>query len=117
MVKSNIELYKQVHHLRHEIKEVKIEIDKIDKDIIALYKPEVEKLRKLVQTFLCEQKTENFRLLKEIKILETDKAEVEEEISLHLDKLKKLEKSIGNKNTVFVNEFDKTVKGKKVNDC
>ena len=98
--------------MRHEIKEVKIEIDKIDKDIIELYKPEIEKLRKLVQTFLCDQKTENFRLLKEIKILETDKAEVIEEISLHLDKLKKLEKSIGHKNTITASQFDKTVKGK-----
>ena len=97
------------------VKEVKVEIEKVEKEILLLYKPEIDKFRKLIQTFLCEQKTENFRLLKEIKQLETDKYEIQEEISYNLEKLTRIEKSIGVKCNVFSNQFDKTVKGKEKN--
>ena len=76
-----------------------------------MYKPEIEKFRKLIQIFLCEQKTENFRLLKEIKQSETHILEIQEELNYNLEKLNRIENNIGIKGSVISKQFDKTIKG------
>ena len=91
---------------------MKVEVDKIDKEILVIFRPEIDRFRKLIQSFLCEQKTQNFRLLKEIKQLETDKYEIQDLINVHLERLIKIEKSIGIKPSLYANQFDKTVTDK-----
>lgn len=73
------------------------EYENIDVIIDDELKPEIEKMEKKLQNFLVEQKTENFKLIKEIAILEKEKAEIQRQIEEALARLEKLEKEVGMK--------------------
>ena len=59
--------------------------------------PEIEKLEKSLKKFLVEQKTENFKLIKEIAILQKDKDDLYNQIQICFSRLAKVEKDVGKK--------------------
>ena len=59
-----------------------------------------------MQNFLVEQKTENFKLVKEIAIIEKDKVDLQVKIYDAITKMIKLEKDVGVKPSVYNNQFD-----------
>jgi hypothetical protein len=62
-----------------------------------------------LQSFLVEQKTENFRLIKEIAILEKEKGEVQQNIYIILNRISRIEKEVGVKNIPHTFMFDQTL--------
>lgn len=94
---------------------MKSELENIDKDIIQIYKPEIDKFRKLIQGFLVDQKTENFSLLKEIKLLETDKIELQNQIYKEVIRLNRFESMVGIEKTVFDKKLDETIFNSAIN--
>ena len=59
--------------------------------------PEIEKLEKSLKKFLVEQKTENFKLIKEIAILQKDKDDLYNQIQICFSSSAKVEKDVGKK--------------------
>lgn len=66
-------------------------------------------MKKNLQNVLVEQKTENFKLIKEIAILEKEKIEVQNNIYMCLGRLHKLEREVGVKSKAFTYLFDHSI--------
>ena len=62
------------------------------KDLMIYYK-----IEKSLKKFLVEQKTENFKLIKEIAILQKDKDDLYNQIQICFSRLAKVEKDVGKK--------------------
>lgn len=67
-------------------------------------------MKSKVQNFLVEQKTETFKLVKEIAILTRDKIELQSKIQASLERIKKLEKEVGIKPNLHSNAVDNAIK-------
>jgi len=67
-------------------------------------------MKKMIQSFLADQKTENFRYVKEIALLEKDKIEIQNAIYACLNKLQKLENGVGIRAKAFTYAFDQSLK-------
>ena len=105
-MKSNIDTYKEIKELEEEILELKKEIEVVDVQYYEFYRPEIVNLKKNMQNFLVEQKTENFKLIKEIAIIEKDKVDIQLKIYEALSKMIKLEKEVGVNPSIYNNQFD-----------
>ena len=81
--------------IRKEIVKLFSAYEHIDSTIAAELKPEILKMENRLQNFLVEQKTENFKLIKEIAILEKEKEEIQRQIQFALKRLDRLEKDVG----------------------
>lgn len=81
----------------------------IDKNIYREYHPEIIKMKTNLQSFLVEQKTENFKLIKEIAILEKEKNEIQQNIYTVLNRIHKIEKDVGLRSRAFTYLFDQTL--------
>ncbi len=73
------------------------------------YKPEIAKMKKRLQNVLVDQKTENFKLVKEIAILEKEKLEIQNSIYSCLGKLHKLEREVGVKSKAYTYLYDQSI--------
>ncbi len=62
-----------------------------------------------LQKFLVEQKTENFKLIKEIAILEKEKIDLQNNVYMSLGRLHKLEREVGVKSKAFTYLFDQSL--------
>ncbi len=109
---ENLNIKKIFRGIKTEIFEIFGGFENIDTTIIDDLRPEIQKLEKSLQNFLVEQKTENFRFIKEIAILQKEKEEIQKEIEASLLRLEKLENEIGVKSakTHSVKSEEKTVK-------
>jgi hypothetical protein len=58
---------------------------------------------------LVEQKTENFKLVKEIAILEKEKVELQNTIYIALGRLHKLEREVGVKSKAYTYIYDQNI--------
>ena len=92
---ENLNIKKIFRGIKTEIFEIFGGFENIDTTIIDDLRPEIQKLEKSLQNFLVEQKTENFRFIKEIAILQKEKEEIQKEIEASLLRLEKLENEIG----------------------
>jgi hypothetical protein len=81
----------------------------LDKNIYSEYFPEISKMTKILQKILIDQKTENFKLIKEIAILEKEKSEIQNSIYMCLGKLHKLEREVGVKSKAYTYLFDQSL--------
>ena len=102
VLQAYIDLFMENLNIKKIFRGIKTEIfgifggfENIDTTIIDDLRPEIQKLEKSLQNFLVEQKTENFRFIKEIAILKKEKEEIQKEIEASLLRLEKLEKEIG----------------------
>ena len=95
--------------MKEDIKKLKEEIVVLDKNIYAEYYPEISKMTKILQKILIDQKTENFKLIKEIAILEKEKSDIQKSIYMCLGKLHKLEREVGVKSKAYTYLFDQSL--------
>ena len=108
-MKSNLDVKKHLIKCRDEIKVLRGDIEIIDKDIHKEYRPEILKMKLNLQAFLVEQKTENFKLIKEIAILDKEKGEIQQNLYGILNRINKIEKDIGAKPNAYNYMFDQTL--------
>ena len=66
-------------------------------------------MKKNLQNVLVDQKTENFKLVKEIAVLEKDKLELQNQVYNCLGKLHKLEKEVGVKSKAHTYLYDQSI--------
>lgn len=81
----------------------------MDKNIFASFSPEILNMQKKLQNFLVDQKTENYKLIKEIAILEKEKVELQNNVYVGLGRLHKLEREVGVKSKAFTYLFDQSI--------
>ena len=70
-------------------------VEECDKVIFDEINPEIRKIERNLQQFLVNQTTENFKLIKEIAILEKEKADLVSKMEMCMAKLDRIEKEIG----------------------
>ena len=92
---ENESVKKLLRSIKGEISKLFKDYEHIDGTIADEIKPEIIKMERKLQNYLVEQKTENFKLIKEIAILEKEKAEIQKQIELSLARLDRLEAEVG----------------------
>jgi hypothetical protein len=102
--------------LRDDIKKLKEEIEVLDTDIYNEYVPEISKMTKVLQRILIDQKTENFKLIKEVGIIEKEKIEIQNSIYTCLGRLHKLEREVGVKSKAYTYLFDHSLLDNEINN-
>jgi hypothetical protein len=95
--------------LKEEIEQLHTELKVMDKNVYDLYRPEIQKMKTNLQNFLVDQKTENFKLVKEIAILEKEKIDLQNNVYTGLGRLHKLEREVGVKSKAFTYLFDQSI--------
>ena len=98
---ENENVKKILRTIKGDITRLFKDYENIDVTIQNELKPEILKMERKLQNYLVEQKTENFKLIKEIAILEKEKAEIQKQIEAALLRLDKLEAEIGVKEKGF----------------
>ncbi len=98
------------------MKKIEEELKTLDQEFYNKYQPEILKMKKMVQSFLADQKTENFKYVKEIAVLEKDKIEIQNSIYACLGKLHKLESNVGIKAKAFTHAFDQSLRDSESNN-
>ena len=106
--KLNIEVKAEFIEINDHLKKMKKEVE----DIEALkdFSKYIQEIRQKVQSFLVNQKTESFKLVKEIAVLSKEKIDIQNKIILALDKVKRLEAEIGVKPTIFNNSMEEALR-------
>lgn len=92
---ENESVKKILRTIKGDISRLFKDYENIDETIISEIKPEILKMKKKLQNYLVEQKTENFKLIKEIAILDKEKAEIQKQIEIALGRLDRLEAEVG----------------------
>ena len=69
-------------------------IEKIDVDIYEEIKPEISKMETRLRKFLIEQKTENFKLVKDVVSLEKERKELLDKLSECMLRVERMEKAL-----------------------
>lgn len=85
------------------------DVEVVDKNIYKEYHPEIVKMRSNLQGFLMEQRSENFKLIKEIAILEKEKSEIQHNIYILLNRIHRVEKDVGVRSKAFTYFFDQSL--------
>ena len=106
--KLNIELKAEFIEIQNHLKEMRKEVEDIE--TTKEFSKYTKDIRSQVQKFLVDQKTESFRLVKEIAILSKEKIDIQNKIVFALDKIKRLELEIGVKNNVFNNSMEEALR-------
>ena len=92
---ENESVKKILRTIKGDISRLFKDYENIDETIISEIKPEILKMEKKLQNYLVEQKTENFKLIKEIAILDKEKARLQKQIEIALGRLDRLEAEVG----------------------
>lgn len=95
--------------LKEEVASIKQEISVADKNIDKDFRPQIQRMKNSLQERLINQKTENFKLIKEIAILEKEKSDIQGVIYTLLGKLHRLEREIGVKSKAYTCMFDQSI--------
>ena len=106
---TNEKIKENMKDLNKEIKDLKEQVQKVDDDSLEVYRPEVEKLKNVLNEFMENQKLENERLNEEIILLEKEKVEIQQSICDALGYLHKLEKQVGIKSKTYTYYYDQTL--------
>ena len=106
---TNEKIKENMKDLNKEIKDLKEQVQKVDDDSLEVYRPEVEKLKNVLNEFMENQKLENERLNEEIILLEKEKVEIQQSIYDALGYLHKLEKQVGIKSKTYTYYYDQTL--------
>jgi chromosome segregation ATPase len=106
---TNEKIKENMKDLSKEIKDLKDQVQNVDDDNLEVYRPEVEKLKNVLNEFMENQKLENERLNEEINLLEKEKVEIQQSIYDALGYLHKLEKQVGIKSKTYTYYYDQTL--------
>ena len=77
---TNEAIKKNIKALSEEIKELEIQCDQVNGDLTEEFAPEIERLNQALTKYINEQRIENYKLMKEIALLEKEKAEIQQSI-------------------------------------
>ena len=99
-----------------EVKAIADGMENLEQEFYTKYTPEILKMKKMVQSFLADQKTENFKYVKEIALLEKDKIEIQNSIYACLGKLHRLEIGVGIKSKAYTYAFDQSLRDSETNN-
>lgn len=102
--------------MEEEIKVIKQEIEVADSQFFELYSPQIIQIKINYQNFLVEQKTENFKLIREIASLEKEKVDIQSKIYDAIAKLIKIEKEVGVNPNTFNYQLDRLLDNKFILD-
>lgn len=116
MVLANEKIKTSVNLLKDDIVHLKDELRVLDQGIYKDYRPEILKMQKNLQNVLVDQKTENFKLVKEIALLEKEKVELQNSVYVCLGKLHKLEREVGVKSKAYTYLFDQSIIENEINN-
>lgn len=97
--KLNIQLKSEFIEINDHLKSMRKEVEDIE--TIREFANYTKNIRLNVQNFLVDQKTETFKLVKEIAVLSKEKIDIQNKIVLAMEKIKKLELEVGTKKNVF----------------
>ena len=89
---------KTLRGIKKDIVNIFSSYDSIDETVTGMLKPDIDGMERRLQNYLVQQKTENFRLIKELAILEKEKEDLQKEIVAAIKRLDKLENAVGFKN-------------------
>lgn len=103
----NSEVKKEILEIKDDLFEINSDIDNINN--FKEMKEFIVGIRSQVQNFLVNQKTHTYKLVKEIAILTKDKMDLQNSIKFALEKIKRLEKEIGIKQTLHNNAIDRQI--------
>ncbi len=84
----------------------------MDSQFYETYTPQIVEMKKNIQNYLVEQKTENFKLIREIAVLEKEKIELQSKIYDQISKLIKIEKEVGVTSNTFNFQLDRLLDNK-----
>ena len=84
-------------------------IEIVDTSIYREYHPEIEKMRIFLKKYFEQQKYENFKIIREIAIIDTENNDFQENIYDLLTRLNYLEIQVGLKSKAFTYIFDKSI--------
>lgn len=103
---ENESIKKIFRSIRNEIVSLASSYENFDSTILDSIRPEIQKMERNLRDFLVKQKTENFKLIKEIGLLEREKNQLGAQILIALERLNKLEQEVGikEKGLSFVQE-------------
>ena len=115
---ENLRTKKLFKGIKKEVIDIFKGFENFDINITNDILPEIKKMENRLQKFLVEQKTENFRLLKESVILQKEKEQIQKQIEKCYERLEKIEKEVGIKNigeNSVVDENDANANGRNKN--
>ena len=104
----NIDLKKEHIDMNNDLKSMKREVEDIE--TLKDFSKYTNAIRVKIQNFLVNQKTESFKLVKEVAILSKEKIDIQNKIFLAMEKIKKLEQEVGIKPTVFNSSMENALK-------
>ena len=97
LLKATEQIRKIINEVEENIQNINGGVENCDQIIFDEINPQIRDIETKLKKFLVEQKTENFKLIKEIAILQKEKAELVSQIGICSSKLDKIEKEIGSK--------------------
>ena len=106
---TNEAIKKNIKSLSEEIKQLEIQCDQVNGDLTEEFAPEIERLSQALTKFINEQRIENYKLMKEISLLEKEKAEIQQSIYNALGYMHRLEKEVGIKSKTYTYIYDQTI--------
>jgi len=96
--------------VKKEIKEINKDLtDNFSNEFYKQYKPEISNMLLKTQKLVADQKSENFKFMKEIAVLEKGKVELQNAIYACLGKIHQLEKYVGIKAKAFTYAYDQSM--------
>ena len=112
---ENINLAKIITEIQEKVSDLRQQAEGITEDSIGNVRQEIKNLESKLQLFIVENKTETFKLIKEVASLKKEKSELSNQIKLSFERVEKLEKALG-KNKKKLNKLNMNVNKQNVNN-
>ena len=106
---NNENIKKTMKDLEKEIKELEVQLNATDDNVEDEFTPQIKLLSDALNDYMEKQKAENYRLSKEISLLEKEKIEIQQSIYNALGYLHKLEKEVGIKSKTYNYIYDQNL--------
>ena len=112
---ENNNLAKIIAEIQEKVSDLRQQAEGITEDSIGNVRQEIKNLESKLQLFIVENKTETFKLIKEVASLKKEKSELSNQIKLSFERVEKLEKALG-KNKKKLNKLNMNVNKQNVNN-
>ncbi len=113
---ANEKVKSYLNIVREDISKLKDKLKGVDTNIYDDFRPEISRMTKNLQNNLVDQKTENFKLVKEIGLIEKEKQELQNAVYVSLGRLHKLEREVGVKSKAYTYLFDQSIIENEINN-
>lgn len=114
IVNLNNELKYEILDIKGQIKEVKVNTGGFDTSLYNQFIDHINNIKLKIQTFLVNQKSETFKLIKEIAIMCKEKIELQNRIYQAMERIRKIEEEVGSHLGVHISQQDQMIKSHSV---